>query len=47
MKTILLKLEDDFFWKLKNHKLSKEKDSGKNWKWEEYIKYLFTKVLIE
>lgn len=41
VKSILLKLDDKFFYKMKSHKLKLERDNEVEYTWETYIKILF------
>ena len=41
MKTILLKLDREFFYKMKDDKSEKEKKTGMRMSWEDYIKLIF------
>ena len=41
MKQILLKLDEAFFFKMKDHKFRLEREIEKSINWEEYIKILF------
>lgn len=40
-KNILLKVDEKFFYKMKEHKLKSEIKTGYLMTWEEYIKLLF------
>lgn len=42
VKTILLKVNEDFFYKMKEDKLQREKKVGHQLNWEEYIQVLFS-----
>lgn len=41
VKNILLKCDEKFFWKLRDHKFKLEKEQGAPMNWEEYIELLF------
>lgn len=41
MKNLTLKVDEAFFYKMKEDKLKQEKELGKNMTWEDYIKLLF------
>ena len=41
MKTILLKFDEKFFYKMKEDKIKRERKTGIALNWEEYIKILF------
>ena len=41
MKNLLLKVDEEFFFKMKEHKAILEKELEKLLNWEQYIKILF------